>query len=125
MEDSKTIVWLFQRYLNDECTPDEVKILLQYFGTEENEALLRSLIRQQLETNASEHLPSGQAMEYLLNTTFGNIKKAIATGKKTSRTSIVSLNMRTWFRVAAVLLLVLLTTAFFLFHQKEGNYNCS
>ena len=119
MEDSKTIGWLFHRYLNDECTPDEVKLLLQYFGTEENEALLRSLIRQQLETKAGEHLRSGQAMEYLLNATLGNIKRAIATGKKTSLTSIVPLNMGTWFRVAAVLLLVLSTTAFFLFYQKE------
>lgn len=120
MGDSKTIGWLFQRYLNDKCTPEEVKILLQYFDAEENEALLKSLIRQQLEANAGEHLPSGEVVEYLLNTTLGNTKKAIASGKKTGQPPIVHIYMRTWFRVAAAVLILLLSaTAFFLFHQKE------
>ena len=121
MGDSKTVGWLFQRYFNDKCTPEEVKILLQYFDAEENEALLKSLIRQQLEANVGEHLPSGEVVEYLLNTTLGNTKKAIASGKKTGQPPIVHIYMRTWFRVAsAVLVLLILTTAVFLFHQNEG-----
>jgi hypothetical protein len=39
---------LFKRYLTDECSREEVRLLLQHF-VEENEILLKSLIRTELE----------------------------------------------------------------------------
>ena len=44
-----SIVDLFVKYLQDECTIDEVKQLLKYFEIEENEEILRSLIRAELD----------------------------------------------------------------------------
>lgn len=39
---------LFKRYLNNQCSPEEIRILLDYFGAESDNAELRSLITAQL-----------------------------------------------------------------------------
>lgn len=39
---------LFTKYLNNQCTPEEVKNLLHYINTDENESHLRTLINEQL-----------------------------------------------------------------------------
>lgn len=119
MEDSKTIERLFQRYLNNECNSEEIKALLQYFGEEKNETLLRSLISRQLEENEEAPVIS---QESLLQTTFNNIKKAIAADNETGQKSAVSLYSRTWFRVcaAAVFIFFLSTAVFLLLPKKEA-----
>ena len=41
---------LFKKYLDNQCSPEEVKALLAYFNNPENEVLLRGLIFDSLET---------------------------------------------------------------------------
>lgn len=117
MEDRKTIEKLFQRYLNNECNREEIKKLLQYFGEEKNETLLRSLISRQLEENEDAPVIS---LNSLLEATFNNIKKAMVADNKTGQKAAVPLYARTWFRVcaAAVFIFFLSTAVFFLFHNK-------
>lgn len=53
MEDHEKIKELFARYLADQCSREEVHLLLQYFNAEENKALLESLIKDEWE--AAQH----------------------------------------------------------------------
>ena len=41
---------LFKKYLENKCSPEELKLLLKEFDIEGNEELLRNLITQELET---------------------------------------------------------------------------
>jgi len=49
LNNSLPIVELFVKYLQGQCSADEVKQLLKYFEIEENEEILRSLIRAELD----------------------------------------------------------------------------
>ncbi len=42
---------LFRKYLDNNCSPDEVRKLLAYFNIDDNEDLLRRLITEWLEEN--------------------------------------------------------------------------
>ncbi|HEY6504482.1 MAG TPA: hypothetical protein VIZ28_10955 [Chitinophagaceae bacterium] len=45
---------LFRKYLDNNCSPAEVRKLLAYFNIDENEVILRRLITEWLEKNAEE-----------------------------------------------------------------------
>jgi len=45
---------LFRKYLDNNCSPAEVRKLLSYFNIDENEVMLRRLITEWLEKNAEE-----------------------------------------------------------------------
>jgi hypothetical protein len=45
---------LFRKYLDNNCSPAEVKRLLAYFNIAENEIMLRRLITEWLEENKEE-----------------------------------------------------------------------
>ncbi len=112
---------LFQRYLNNECTADEVKELLKYFEAEENEVFLKKLIREQLEEDNDANLIPSQEYHSLLDTTLGNIKKTIAPENSAGPAISLPIYKRNWFRagVAAVFIGVISATAFFFLHQKK------
>lgn len=42
---------LFERYLLNKCTKDELKILYEYFDAEENESILKKLILAEIESS--------------------------------------------------------------------------
>ena len=42
---------LFRKYLDNNCSPDEVKRLLAYFNVDGNETILRKLITEWMEEN--------------------------------------------------------------------------
>lgn len=118
MENNKTIELLFQRYLKNECTPHEIKILLKYFGAEGNEALLKKLIHEQSEEY---HTTDGsyQASEHLLETTFANIKNIISSENK--KVFPIPFYKQKWFRMsaAAAVIFFVSTTAFYFLHNKN------
>lgn len=49
MEDKNYLEELFKRYLNNECSPEEIAFLLQYFDSGEGESDLRRLVRNELQ----------------------------------------------------------------------------
>jgi len=53
LEDKNYLEGLFKRYLNNECSPEEVAFLLQYFDSAEGESDLRRLVRNELLESAS------------------------------------------------------------------------
>ena len=66
---------LFTRYLQNQCSQEEIKILFQYFDAEENESMLKDLIQKELESSEDINIDAGSkaAMEKI----FHKIKKAI------------------------------------------------
>lgn len=118
MKSNQRLENLFRKYLNDECNPEEIRILLQYFGKTENEALLKNLIRHELEETESQ---PGSAHDSLLANTFENIKNAIASQNKQTHKPVLRLYLRPWFRIsaAASVIFFLSATAYFLIPQRE------
>ncbi len=51
MDKRKEIEHLFSRYLANECTPEEERMLAEYFNSGENELLLKSLIQKELQNS--------------------------------------------------------------------------
>lgn len=124
MEDIKTISRLFERYLNDECSRDEIRSLLQYFDAGENEAILKDLIHKHFEALANVDDPSSfnQKNQSLLDASLINIKKAIAKGETNDQAPVFHISRRTWsFVAAAIFLLLISTTTVLLIHQKRGS----
>lgn len=117
MQDNKKIEELFQRYLDNACTPEEVETLLDFFGKEKNEDRLRQLIREHLLTEANEDALPKNAEDQFVKTVFPEIKNALHLDRK----QVVPLYRKNWFRVAAAACVVLAVTssAFFLFRSPE------
>ncbi|MEO6134851.1 MAG: FecR domain-containing protein [Ginsengibacter sp.] len=115
---------LFQKYLNNSCTAEEVRMLLQHFNLAENETLLRSLIRQQSDLPEESSPVSDVEDHPLLDDVFNKIKNAIAVDVTTDVRYIVPLYRKTWFRVcaAASLIIAISMSAFYFLHQKNENF---
>ena len=122
MDDPNYIQNLFQRYLENKCTPDEIRRLLQYFGKVENEGLLRELIRKS--PGVIEDLPfnSDDSTDPIAEVVFGKIKSVIASDSKAKYAFVIPFYRRSWFRAgaaAAILFLISMTAFYFFSHKKE------
>ncbi|QKJ28567.1 FecR domain-containing protein [Mucilaginibacter mali] len=115
---------IFSRYLENRCTAGEVETLIGYFNTD-NEAYLRLLIEQELESPEpdlnDEHLYT------LTAEAFENIRQQIGKNNKPAEIRHINIpnhkKQRLWPRiaVAASLLLILSVTAYFITHQQQPN----
>ena len=121
MHNSENIKELFQRFVNDECTPVEVKVLLQYFDANENEVLLRSLIKKQSEEIGNTPL-SPEKLKSLLQNTYQKIHNTIAEDMGPAPSPVMPLYHRLWFRIsaAAAVIFFIAITAFYFQHQNNN-----
>ena len=118
MQEDKSIRELFGRYLQNQCTREEIKVLLRHFNTGENEALLKTLVRQQLEEE--EELETSVNPQ-LLHQVFEKVKQTIATSGDEEKTIISPAQKRAWWRVAAAasVLVLIATTILVLADRKQ------
>jgi ferric-dicitrate binding protein FerR (iron transport regulator) len=92
---------LFAKYLNNECSPEEVKELLSYFIVFGNEKTLRNLIVENL---ADQDLEDEDiCLEPGLDKTFAVIKSRMNVEKG----KVVPLFRRSWVRIAAAVIFLL------------------
>ncbi len=77
MESQEEIKELFSRYIANECSVKEVNLLLHYFNFEENETLLKSLIKEELDAPEDLGNIKDSATKTDLENIFDNIKKRI------------------------------------------------
>lgn len=98
---------LFNRYINNQCSPEEVEALMMYFHTDQQEELSR-LVLQELEQPDIDS--NGKDYEPLLNSVYQDIQAKIHQPDKVVRPL--------WYRiaVAASILLVLSAGGYFLLH---------
>ena len=75
--ESQKIDQLFKRYLQNQCSPEEIKLLFQYFQSEENEEILKDLIRRELESTQDMDVHANSKAKETLEQIFQNIKKTI------------------------------------------------
>jgi len=120
LDNSENIKRLFQRFLDDECTPAEVRVLLQYFDAGENEVLLKSLIEKQSEAISGTSLPS-ESLKPLLDIAYSKIQSTIAGDIESRPGPAVPLYRRLWFRIsaAAAVIFFVSTTAFYFLHRNN------
>ncbi len=98
---------LFKKYLENKCSPEELKLLFKEFDIEDNEDLLRSLIIQELETEREISSFTTEELENVLTGTFNAIKTKLDSEKINEVAPIVPLIKRNWFRLAAAAVFVL------------------
>jgi len=68
---------LFRRYLENKCSPEEVKLLPKEFDAGQNEDSLKSLIRQQLEADREMNLANENESGNVLAEVYNNIQEAL------------------------------------------------
>ncbi|MEO8416410.1 MAG: FecR domain-containing protein [Ginsengibacter sp.] len=122
MEHGKAIENLFKQYVNNECSPEEVHILLQHFGIEKNNDQLRRLIHEYTENSMYEEPATNPGIENLLNTSFNKIKETILEDKTKAPLRVIRAHKRICYLVAAsVCVLLSSSIAFFLFQPEKVN----
>jgi len=98
---------LFKKYLENRCSPEELKLLLKEFDIEDNEELLRGLIIQELENEQAISSFTTEELENSLAGTFNAIKAKLDSEKINVVAPVVPLMKRNWFRLAAAAVFVL------------------
>lgn len=120
MDNKDNIKSLFRRFLDNKCTPAEVKALLQYFDAGENEVLLRDLIREQSEAVSDTSLPP-ESLRPLLDIAYNKIHSAIAKDAGPPQAPIVPLYHRLWFRISAAAAVVFFISVTALYFLRQDN----
>jgi len=98
---------LFKKYLENKCSPEELKLLLKEFDIEDNEELLRSLIIQELESEQEISSFTTEELENSLAGTFNAITAKLDSEKINVVVPVVPLIKRNWFRLAVAAVFVL------------------
>ncbi|MEO8885538.1 MAG: FecR domain-containing protein [Mucilaginibacter sp.] len=102
------MIELFIKYLQDRCTPEELRLLFNYFDQPENETVLRNLIRAELEFEHQGEIVDSRESRALQKVK-ENILQQIRQPKKPTHH---------WLRIAAVWLVLLSPLAYFYFTTK-------
>jgi ferric-dicitrate binding protein FerR (iron transport regulator) len=110
---------LFRKYLENKCSPDELKLLLKEFNIEDNEELLRGLIIQEFENEQAISSFSTEKLESSLAETFNAIKAKLDSEKINVVVPVVPLMKRNWFRLAAAAVFVLAVIGVYLLVNQQ------
>ncbi len=116
MENQEPIHELFERYLADQCTPDQVRELLAYFNLSEDQDGLKALIQAHFEGPgevSASHQDALQEVHQQL------LKKIEVDRIADSQPSFFSLSQR-WLRVAAVWVLFALSGGASVYFLSRG-----
>lgn len=105
---------LFKKYLENKCSPEELKSLLKEFDIEDNEELLRSLIIRELQSEQEIRSFTAEQLENSVTTTFNTIKAKLDSEKINDMAPVVPLIKRNWFRLAVAAVFVLAVTGVYL-----------
>lgn len=111
---------LFAKYINNQCTPEEVKFLLHYFNTDENETSVRTLINNQLVKLEEDDKTSD--WQYHLSDAYSNITNHIhSTQPSVSKSGAIRMQRRTLLSIAALFIgLLLCASVFYVIRQPKA-----
>ncbi|HKC36823.1 MAG TPA: FecR domain-containing protein, partial [Chitinophagaceae bacterium] len=107
---------LFRKYLDNECSPEEVKELLAHFNAPANELVLRNLILESLASDQPFATDVDNQWNKATEETYQRIIKLIEIEKG----RVVPIFRKTWFRVAAAAVLLI---GSFIIYKFSGNNN--
>ena len=110
---------LFKKYLENKCSPEELKSLLKEFDIDDNEELLRSLITRELENEQEIGFFSEEELENSLTGSFNAIKSKLESEKINIVAPVVPFMKRNWFRLAAAAVFVLAVTGVYVLVNQQ------
>jgi ferric-dicitrate binding protein FerR (iron transport regulator) len=105
---------LFRKYLDGQCSPNEVKQLLEYFNNPESEVLLRQLLIASLENTEVDY--DENQWQPATDQIFDQIKKRLATQKE----KVIPLNKQNWIRIAAAVILLIGAYSLYNYINRTG-----
>jgi hypothetical protein len=97
---------LFRKYLKNQCSPEEVKQLLEVFGEDNNEDALRALITQRLETDEDAIEFDDGELRNSLAQSYSRIKSQIGIKERREVGRAIPLTKRIGYRIAAAAIVV-------------------
>lgn len=106
---------LFEKYLEDQCSAEEVRELLAYFNEPGNETALRELISRQLQAEDALEQEPLQWRVAAANV-HDRLNRQIAAEDK----KVIPLYKKTWVRVAAAVVLFLSAGSYFYFDGRKA-----
>ena len=119
---NRPLTEIFTRYLQNRCSPDEVREIIQHFSADD-ETGLRQLIKEELEQDE----PVAEAHLQLMSLeVLARLKSTLADRHQAAEVPVVQPLRRTlwrqpWLAAAACMILLLGTGAYFLLQQKTGS----
>ena len=112
MENNSGLHNLFWRYLNDECSPEEIKDLLKQFNVDENGEVLKSLIREHLELLPDENTDANN-LKPVVDRAYLNLKRRMAGDSGEAPVRQIPFLKQNWLKIAAALVLSAAGTWFY------------
>jgi transmembrane sensor len=106
-----TIIQLFRKYLDNQCSAEEVEVLFMLLDKEENKAIREELINTQLQNNNHGIAVADPLLYQKLDDSLKQVLARIEMPKK--QRSIPGIIIMKWAAAAAVLLLLLTGTYYF------------
>jgi transmembrane sensor len=111
---------LFRKYLENRCSPDEVKLLLKEFDLDDNEFSLRALIQQHFETDSADIKDRDEKIRYLIDESYSIVKSKIDFKENRHGKKIIPFTAYAWFQyVAAAVFIIFLGTGTYYFFSKN------
>jgi len=105
---------LFEKYIDNQCSEQEIKQLLDYFNNPDSETELRRLINESL---SKEIRISNESFEEISREVYQDLLKKF----NHQPAKVVPLISKTWFRAAAAVIIILLVGgAYFLLNNSGG-----
>ncbi|SHE54928.1 FecR family protein [Flavisolibacter ginsengisoli] len=117
MPQKHTIIQLFRKYLDNQCSAEEVEVLFMLLDKEENKALREELINTQLQNNNHGIAVADPLLYQKLDDSLKQVLARIDMPKK--QRGIPGVIIMKWAAVAAVLLLLLTGTYYFTANNRS------
>ncbi len=110
---------IFEKYLDNQCSPEEVSLLLRYFNDHKNDSELKELILKSLENENAITTGDKDYWDAKMDEAFQNIKRKMNIEKAV----VVPFYKKTWLKVAAAILLLVGAFAVYQITGKKANEN--
>jgi hypothetical protein len=117
----ESINLLFQRYLDNQCSPEEIKQILEFLEDENDNPVKESLIKQYLEQLSGQPGYTDSTIENKLKKRFEAIRSTI--NQKTSTARVVNLPEKSgrwrWLGAACIFFIITTGTYSLIRHQSQ------
>ena len=123
MKDQTYINTLFKKYINVQCSPDEIKELFELISNRENNEIFATLISNELANNTTETLivvSENLAIDKVKSILLSKIRSGIPQKSNTDKTLYKLTN--TWLRIAALWVVIGSATLFLFDRQFNNDY---
>ncbi len=98
---------LFTKYINNQCSTEEVHQLLDFFGVEENDADLRAAIHSHLALNGADLAEGDTAFQPSVEAVYKQIQEKLYTRTLNTPAAVVGIRKHYWYRIAAAALFII------------------